>query len=81
MRKFSIIVAADAKNGIGNKGKLPWQIPNEMKYFKEVTTKAKTGFFNAVIMGRKTYESIPTKFRPLKDRLNVVLTTNKNYKE
>jgi dihydrofolate reductase len=73
---FSVVVAATTTNGIGVGGKLPWSLPQEMARFKKLTSitqqKNKT---NAVIMGRKTFESIPQKFRPLKDRLNIVLTT------
>lgn len=47
-----------------------------MQHFKEVTTTAPTGQRNAVVMGRKTWESIPAKFRPLPERLNVVLSRN-----
>ncbi|XBW35949.1 hypothetical protein QEN19_001522 [Hanseniaspora menglaensis] len=61
--------------GIGFQGKLPWRLKKEMKYFKDVTTitndKNKK---NAVVMGRKTWLSIPSKFRPLPDRLNVILS-------
>lgn len=74
--RVSLIVAALLPElGIGFKGQLPWSLKQEMKYFRKLTTstldeKKK----NAVIMGRKTYYSIPPKFRPLKGRLNVVLT-------
>jgi len=74
MRNFSIIVATDAKRGIGKSGKLPWQLSGDMKYFRTLTSKAAAGKTNAVIMGRTTWESIPEKFRPLPQRLNVVLT-------
>lgn len=60
---------------IGKNGTLPWNIPEDLKRFKELTT----GY--PVIMGRKTYESIPQKFRPLKNRMNVVLTNNLDYKQ
>lgn len=73
--KISLIVAAlQPSMGIGAKGKLPWRLKQEMKYFKDVTTKAKEGYVNAVIMGRKTWDSIPQKFRPLPGRINVILS-------
>lgn len=56
-------------------GALPWSLPGDMAYFKELTSRtADPAKQNAVIMGRKTWESIPAKFRPLKGRINVVLT-------
>lgn len=73
----SLIVAALQPDlGIGANGKLPWRLKQEIKYFKDVTSKSKEGAINAVIMGRKTWESIPKKFRPLPNRLNVVLLRN-----
>ncbi|ARA72137.1 Dihydrofolate reductase [Kaumoebavirus] len=73
---FSIVVAVDRNNGIGIGGNLPWpMIKEDMSFFRTLTTVAKTpGKYNAVIMGSKTYLSIPKKFRPLKSRLNVILT-------
>lgn len=80
MRFFSIIVAVDKKNGIGKDGKIPWALPSDMKHFKAMTTEtSSSGKTNAVIMGRKTWESLPEKWRPLPHRLNVVLTQDKNY--
>lgn len=70
---INIIVAVSENGIIGNKGKLPWHLPKDLKYFKD-TTKGKI-----VIMGRKNYESIPEKYRPLPNRTNVVLTRNKDY--
>lgn len=74
---FHLVVAATAeKRGIGAKGGLPaWKLPGDMAYFKELTSRTcKDGIQNAVIMGRKTWESIPAKRRPLPGRLNVVLS-------
>jgi dihydrofolate reductase len=74
MSDFAIIVAVDAELGIGLAGGLPWKLPGDMAYFKRLTIEAPDGLRNAVIMGRKTYESIPVRFRPLAQRLNIVLT-------
>lgn len=72
---ISIIVAAMAPElGIGANGKLPWRLRKEIQYFRDVTTACNEGFTNAVIMGRKTWESIPSKSRPLPNRLNIVLS-------
>lgn len=61
--------------GVGNDGKLPWRLPSDMKFFKEVTMgTSERGKKNAVVMGRKTWESIPSEYQPLTGRLNVVLT-------
>jgi dihydrofolate reductase len=70
---FSIIVAHDSKRGIGKGGKLPWpHNKNDMKRFVDITTTAPDGKTNAIIMGRKTWESIGSK--PLKDRENIVIS-------
>ena len=80
MIPFSIIVAVDLKNGIGKNGALPWHLPTDLKHFKEITTQAHSkGKKNLVIMGRKTWESLPEKFRPLPGRINPVLTRNPHY--
>lgn len=71
---FSIVVAMDAARGIGRAGQLPWHLPGDMAYFKRLTSEAPAEMRNAVVMGRKTYDSLPEKFRPLPGRLNVVLT-------
>lgn len=68
---ISLIVAMDENRVIGYNDKLPWNLPSELKYFRE-TTKGKP-----VIMGRRTYESIG---RPMPERLNIIVTRDKNYK-
>jgi len=78
--KFSMIVATDSCQGIGKDNKLPWSIPSDMAYFKRVTTTTiDPSRQNAVIMGRKTWESIPEKYRPLPNRYNIVLSREKGY--
>lgn len=62
----------DRQGGIGKGGTLPWRLPGELRHFREVTM-APPGP-NAVIMGRRTWESLPPRFRPLPGRLNVVLS-------
>ena len=64
------IVAADKNNGIGFNGDLLEHIPEDLKYFKQLTTG------NTVIMGRKTWDSLPNK--PLPNRTNIVITNNTN---
>jgi len=76
---FDIIVACCNKNGIGKDGVLPWKLKKEMQYFKEITTKAPDGLRNVVIMGRKTWESIPEKYKPLPNRYNIILTSKSQY--
>ena len=72
---FHIIVAVDLNFGIGKNGLLPWHLPADLKHFKEITMKTSSiEKQNAVIMGRKTWESLSEKFRPLPKRLNIVLT-------
>ena len=70
---MNLIVAVDSNWAIGKENKLLVSIPQDMKFFRE-TTKGKV-----VAMGRKTLESFPGG-QPLKNRVNVVLTTDKNYK-
>ncbi len=69
-----IIIAAVAENRvIGKDGKVPWHISEDLQRFKQLTWR------HPVIMGRKTWESIKEKYRPLPERLNIVLTRQDNY--
>ncbi|PPQ80845.1 hypothetical protein CVT25_001970 [Psilocybe cyanescens] len=79
MSRFTIIVAATKANGIGANSRLPWRLPKELKYFSDATTNAPEGRQNVVIMGRKSWESIPKKHRPLPRRLNVIVSRNQDY--
>lgn len=72
--KVSLIVAMDLDRGIGKNNDLMWHLPADMKFFKETTSG------QIVVMGRKNYESIPERFRPLPNRENVVLTRNEDFK-
>lgn len=69
---ITFVWAEDQNGVIGLDGKLPWSLPADLKFFKEVTM---TG---DILMGRKTYEGLPNP--PLPGRENIILTTNKNYK-
>ena len=69
---IKIIVATSQNNVIGVGNELPWHIPAEMSHFKKETAG------DNVLMGRKTWESIPEKYRPLAGRHNVVISSQKN---
>ncbi len=73
MQKISIIVAMGANREIGKDNDLMWHLPVDMRFFKEKT------LGHPVIMGRKNYESIPEKYRPFKDRLNIVVSSQNDY--
>ncbi|KAF2270310.1 dihydrofolate reductase [Lojkania enalia] len=85
VRNLTLILAATPSLGIGKAGTLPWpMLKKEMGFFARVTKRVSPSQgeeieagkrrVNAVVMGRRTWESIPQKFRPLKDRLNAVIT-------
>ncbi|OGX24542.1 MAG: hypothetical protein A2787_07025 [Omnitrophica WOR_2 bacterium RIFCSPHIGHO2_01_FULL_48_9] len=79
MIPFNLIVALDSHKGIGKNGQLPWHLPADLKHFKDLTCQVQDpAKKNFVIMGRKTWGSIPEKFRPLPKRINCVLTRNKS---
>jgi len=72
-RTLAMVVAMDKNRLIGANGRLPWHLPDDMQWFVQQT------MGKPVIMGRKTYESIPAKYRPLKGRHNIVLTRDQTY--
>jgi len=71
--KLALIVAFDQNFGIGKDNDLMWHLPHDMAFFKETTKD------QIVVMGRKNFESIPPKFRPLPHRENVIITRNKEF--
>jgi dihydrofolate reductase len=71
--KTALIVAMDSEGGIGKNNDLMWHLPKDMKFFKDTTQG------QIVVMGRKNYDSIPEKYRPLPNRLNIVLTRNEHF--
>lgn len=73
MMKISLIVAMDQNNGIGKDNDLMWHLPRDMKFFKTTTEN------HIVIMGRKNFDSIPDQYRPLSNRLNVIITRNQKF--
>ncbi|HYI34673.1 MAG TPA: dihydrofolate reductase [Glaciibacter sp.] len=62
------LVWAEARGVIGHDGVLPWHLPEDLAHFKAIT------LGGAVIMGRRTWDSLPQRFRPLPDRTNIVVT-------
>ena len=74
-KPIKLIVATDQNGGVGINNQLPWSFRSDMQHFKLTTTRTlDKNKQNAVIMGRKTWESIPAKFSPLPGRLNVVIS-------
>ena len=69
---YSIILACTLDGGIGYENNIPWDIKSEMELFKQITTAGTTSYNkNAVIMGRRTWESLS--YKPLKNRINIVI--------
>ena len=69
--KLAMIVAMDEDGCIGQQGDLPWRLKSDMLRFKSLT---EADGFNAVIMGRKTWDSLPEAYRPLPERVNIVMS-------
>lgn len=79
-RTYQVVVVATRDMGISKDGRLPWTLPTDLKFYKDITmTTADPAKKNAVIMGRKTWESIPLECRPQPGRLNVVLTRSGSF--
>ena len=76
--KIKMIVAMDNQKFIGKNGQLPWRLHIDMARFRNLTI---ADGFNAVIMGRKTWDSLPEKYRPLPERLNIVMSRDTNWKD
>ncbi len=73
--KINLILARSQNNVIGCYNQLPWHIPEDLQHFRDLTKD------QIVLMGRKTYESLPVSFRPLPDRVNVVLSRDEQFKQ
>lgn len=71
--RISIIVAVSENNVIGRNNDLPWHLPADMKFFKDTT------MGHCVVMGRKNFQSIPDRYRPLEGRTNIVVTRQKDF--
>ena len=89
-KKLNLVVAYTfGKQGIGKNGTIPWHIPEDILHFKQVTISKYTNDYNdsdytdytysVVIMGRKTWESLPKKHKPLNNRYNIVLSNDIGY--
>lgn len=69
----SIIAAMGNDRVIGKDNDIPWYLPDDVRHFKSTTSN------HHVIMGRKNWESLPSKFRPLPDRTNIIITRQSDY--
>jgi len=71
--RITFVVAMDDNRLIGRDNALPWRLPDDMRWFRDHT------MGKPCIMGRKTWDSLPERFRPLPGRLNVVVTRNLDF--
>jgi len=73
---YACVVAADADRGIGRANDLPWpRLPGDLAHFKRITAGTRSpARQNAVIMGRRTWDSIPPRYRPMPERINIVVS-------
>lgn len=80
MLPIHMILAIDERSGIGKNGGLPWSLSADLKRFKQITTRTvDPRKKNVVLMGRRTWESLPAAFRPLPGRMNVVITRQREF--
>lgn len=76
-KEVSLILAVDERNGLWKNWDLAWRLSKDMKYFKDITTQTNNKEnTNAVLMWRKTWDSIPSRFKPLPWRYNCILSKN-----
>ena len=73
--EIALIYARAANGVIGHNGTMPWHLPEDLAHFKQLTQG------HPVIMGRKTWDSLPARFRPLPGRSNIVITRQDNWHE
>ncbi|BCN39943.1 dihydrofolate reductase [Alicycliphilus denitrificans] len=73
--KLNLIYARAANGVIGKDGAMPWHLPEDLAHFKRLTQG------HPVIMGRKTWDSLPVRFRPLPGRANIVVTRQADWNE
>jgi dihydrofolate reductase len=71
--RIAYVVAMDENRLIGRDNALPWRLPDDMRWFREQT------LGKPCIMGRRTYDSLPERFRPLPGRRNIIVTRNREY--
>tara|TARA_B100000214_G_scaffold130030_1_gene92466 strand:+ start:227 stop:736 length:510 start_codon:yes stop_codon:yes gene_type:complete len=76
--KIAMIVAMDEEGAIGDSGRIPWRIKSDMERFRIITV---GDGYNSVVMGRKTWDSLPDTFRPLPERNNIVMSRDTNWSE
>tara|TARA_B100000686_G_C16571311_1_gene853089 strand:- start:110 stop:619 length:510 start_codon:yes stop_codon:yes gene_type:complete len=76
--KIAMIVAMDRDGCIGRGNGLPWRLSSDMARFKRLT---EADGFNSVVMGRRTWESLPDPFRPLPERVNIVMSRDTDWED
>jgi dihydrofolate reductase len=71
---LSIVVAHASNRVIGHRGRLPWRLPSDLRRFRELT------IGDTVLMGRRTFESLPAAHRPLRERRNLAISSNADFR-